>query len=167
MNIRTLALIVAALNFVASVAHAAHSTPVILRDVRVIDGNGGPPLEHADVLIKGSKITSVSAQPVSVPNATIITLTGKTVLPGLISNHSHLGVVRGATASGNNITRANILRQLRQYTDYGVTTVTSLGLNLKPSTTFSHKLTQAQLTRPTCSVRTRALASPTVPRPHP
>jgi imidazolonepropionase-like amidohydrolase len=55
-----------------------------------------------------------------------------TVLPGLISNHAHLGLVKGTTLSGNNVTRANILRQLRQYTAYGVTTVASLGLNLKP-----------------------------------
>jgi imidazolonepropionase-like amidohydrolase len=146
----------------------------MLRDVRLIDGNGGPPLEHADILITGSKITAINAQsdrqPGSQngndnaghpdarpdgqsgngnanqsagqpatrnaiklpPNTTIIKLTGKTVLPGLISNHSHVGFVKGTTASGNNITRANILRQLKQYTAYGVTTVTSLGLNLKP-----------------------------------
>src|SRR4030088_1916025 len=143
MNIRIPALSFAILSLVALTlaprwAKAAHSPPVLLRDVRVIDGNGGPPLEHADILITGSKITAINAEPVTPtaikppPNTTIIRLTGKTVLPGLISNHSHVGLVKGTTASGNNITRANILRQLKQYTAYGVTTVTSLGLNLKP-----------------------------------
>lgn len=144
MNIRILALTVAVLGLVSSAMAPAlaHSPPVLLRDVRVIDGNGGPPIEHADILITGSKITAVNAHPDAPstthpadklpPNTTILKLTGRTVLPGLISNHSHLGVVKGTTASGNNITRANILRQLRQYTAYGVTTVTSLGLNLKP-----------------------------------
>ncbi len=129
-------------------ARAARSAPVLLRDVRVIDGSGGAPLEHADVLIEGSKISSVQAraadassgqpaQPVkptpALPsNTVIIKLTGKTVLPGLISDHSHVGIVKGTSVSGNNITHANILRQLKQYTAYGVTTVTSLGLNLKP-----------------------------------
>jgi imidazolonepropionase-like amidohydrolase len=116
-------------------ARAARSPPVLLRDVRVIDGAGGPPLEHADVLISGAKIRAVEPTPAKGPVAkgtVIIKLTGKTVLPGLISNHSHVGLVKGTAASGNNITRANILRQLKQYTDYGVTTVTSLGLNLKP-----------------------------------
>jgi len=118
-------------------AKGAPSQPILLRDVRVIDGNGGPPLEHADILITGSKITAITPPPTgnaskSPPNTTIIKLTGKTVLPGLISNHSHVGFVKGTTASGNNITRANILRQLKQYTVYGVTTVTSLGLNLQP-----------------------------------
>jgi imidazolonepropionase-like amidohydrolase len=145
MNIRipALTLVVLGSSALAHAAHAAHSPPVILRDVRVIDGNGGPPLEHADILITGSKITAVSAQPEAqssagsgarkvAPNTTIVKLTGMTVLPGLISNHSHLGLVKGTTVSGNNVTRANILRQLKQYTAYGVTTVTSLGLNLKP-----------------------------------
>jgi imidazolonepropionase-like amidohydrolase len=35
-----------------------------------------------------------------------------------------------SSASGHNATRENILRQLKQYAAYGVTTVTSLGLNL-------------------------------------
>ena len=153
MHIRIPALSFAILGLVASTlapcwAKGSHSPPIILRDVRVIDGNGGPPLEHADILITGSKITAINAQADGAgqpdaqaatrnaikppPNTIIIKLSGKTVLPGLISNHSHLGLVKGTTVSGNNITRANILRQLRQYTAYGVTTVTSLGLNLKP-----------------------------------
>jgi imidazolonepropionase-like amidohydrolase len=136
MNIRSFMLAFAILS---SWAHAAHSPPVLLRDVRVIDGNGGPPLEHADILITGSKITAVNGPSDGAadakklpPNTAIIQLSGKTVLPGLISNHSHLGIIKGTSASGNNVTRANIIRQLRQYTAYGVTTVTSLGLNLKP-----------------------------------
>jgi len=136
MHIRIPTLIVAILLFAATAgAEAAHSRPTLLRDVRVIDGNGGQPLEHADILIKGARISAVEAQIDAKqlpPNTTIVKLSGKTVLPGLISNHSHLGFVKGITSSGNNVTRANILRQLRQYTAYGVTTVTSLGFNLKP-----------------------------------
>ena len=143
MDIRIPSLVFAIIALVASAgmpleAKAAHSQPILLHDVRVIDGNGGPPIEHADILITGSKITSVGTPPAGKPvsklppNTIVVKLTGKTVLPGLISDHSHVGFVKGATTSGNNITRANILRQLKQYTDYGVTTVTSLGLNLKP-----------------------------------
>jgi imidazolonepropionase-like amidohydrolase len=137
MHIRISALFVAMLLLAsAGIAQAAHSRSTLLRDVRVIDGNGGQPLEHADVLITGSRITAVESQPIDAkklpPNTTIVEAGGKTVLPGLISNHSHLGLTKGTSQSGSNVTRANILRQLRQYTAYGVTTVTSLGLNLKP-----------------------------------
>jgi imidazolonepropionase-like amidohydrolase len=136
MHIRIRALIVAILLVAAaSGARAAHPRSTLLRDVRVIDGNGGQPLEHADILIIGARITAVDSQIDAKqlpPNTTLVNLSGKTVLPGLISNHSHLGFVKGTTSSGTNVTRANILRQLRQYTAYGVTTVTSLGLNLRP-----------------------------------
>src|SRR3569833_2947951 len=137
MHTRFHALIVAALLYAtAAVAHAAHSPSTLLRDVRVIDGNGGQPLEHADVLITGSKIVAVETQPIDTKklphNTTIVKAAGKSVLPGLISDHSHLGLTQGTTASGKNVTKANILRQLSQYTANGVTTVTSLGLNLKP-----------------------------------
>jgi imidazolonepropionase-like amidohydrolase len=140
MNIRIPAVVVAVLGLMSGLvsreSQAVQAKPIMLRDVRVIDGNGGAPLEHADVLIMGSKITSVAAQgapsAAAPPNTIVIQLTGKTLLPGLISDHSHLGLIKGTSASGDNITRANILRQLKQYTAYGVTTVTSLGLNLKP-----------------------------------
>jgi imidazolonepropionase-like amidohydrolase len=141
MNIRIPAVLFAVLGSMAlglapRDSQAVQAPPILLRDVRVVDGNGGAPLEHADVLITGSKITSVAVQTAppaaAPPNTIVIDLTGKTVLPGLISDHSHVGLVKGTSASGNNVTRANILRQLRLYTAYGVTTVTSLGLNLKP-----------------------------------
>jgi imidazolonepropionase-like amidohydrolase len=105
----------------------------VLHDVRVIDGLGGAPIEHADLLITGERIASITAMSPSkaYPGATVIDLHGKTALPGLISNHSHLGMVNGTQAGGRNVTPDNILRQLRQYEAYGVTTVTSLGLNLQ------------------------------------
>jgi imidazolonepropionase-like amidohydrolase len=115
-------------------APLTHAESVVLQNVRVIDGNGGPPIEHADILIKGDRITAVNASGrVAVPaGATVVNLSGKTAVPGLISDHSHLGLVDGASATGQNVTRANILRQLRQYEAFGVTSVTSLGLNLQP-----------------------------------
>jgi imidazolonepropionase-like amidohydrolase len=103
----------------------------VLSNLRVIDGEGGTPLEHADILIQGDKIIAVGVHgEMHIPaSATVTSLAGRTALPGLISNHSHLGLVDGTEANGRNASRANILRQLRQYEAYGVTTVTSLGLN--------------------------------------
>jgi imidazolonepropionase-like amidohydrolase len=122
------ALLLAAATLVSSLVQAQS---VLLQDVRVIDGNGGPPQEHADILIKGTKIVAVNAHGTGrAPAGTkTINLAGKTVLPGLISDHSHLGMINGVSSSGNNAKRANIVRQLKQYAAYGVTTVTSLGLN--------------------------------------
>src|ERR1700677_545655 len=62
-------------------------------------------------------------------SADVVNLSGKTLLPGLTSDHSHLGMTNGTRSGGVNQTPENILRQLRQYEAYGITTVTSLGLN--------------------------------------
>jgi imidazolonepropionase-like amidohydrolase len=112
-------------------AAAARGAQTVLRDVRVIDGNGGPPLEHRDVVLSGTLITRVIPTTPAEPggDTTVIELHGDTVMPGLISDHSHLGLVDGVSAGGRNATRANILRQLRQYEAFGITSVMSLGLN--------------------------------------
>ena len=104
---------------------------IVMKDVLVIDGRGGPPLEHAAIVIKGDRIVSVGAAgKVSWPkSARVIDYRGKTVLPGLISDHSHVGQVDGVGTAPQNYNQPNILRQLRQYEVYGVTTVTALGLN--------------------------------------
>jgi imidazolonepropionase-like amidohydrolase len=111
---------------------AAASNTVILHDVRLIDGNGGTARPHVDVVVTGERIASIakaSSAPVSTPGVTLVNLEGKTLLPGLVSDHSHLGLTDGTGAGGQYATQGNILRQLRQYQAYGVTTVMSLGLN--------------------------------------
>jgi imidazolonepropionase-like amidohydrolase len=104
---------------------------IVLKDVRVIDGSGAPPMEHAAIVIEGGRIVSVG--PVGKmkwpKSARVIDYAAKTVLPGLISDHSHVGQIDGTTAGSQNYNRANILRQLHQYEAYGVTTITALGLN--------------------------------------
>jgi imidazolonepropionase-like amidohydrolase len=50
-------------------------------------------------------------------------------MPALISDHSHLGVVKDGKISSENYTAENIEAALRQYEGYGVTTVLSLGVN--------------------------------------
>jgi imidazolonepropionase-like amidohydrolase len=124
-------LAVVALLSLAATAHLAAAETVALEHVRLIDGDGGPPQEDATVLIEDQRIAAIGTQqslllPVSVR---VIDLTGKTVLPGLISDHSHLGITNGAAAQAGNYNRDNIVRELTQWQRYGVTTVMSLGLN--------------------------------------
>src|SRR5262245_14393787 len=51
------------------------------------------------------------------------------IIPGLISDHSHVGIFVGLKAAPENYNRDAILRQLKQLEAYGVTTVMALGLN--------------------------------------
>ena len=50
-------------------------------------------------------------------------------MPSLITDHSHLGVVKGESISAANYTPENIQAALEQYEGYGVTAVLSLGMN--------------------------------------
>jgi len=58
---------------------------------RLIDGNGGTPLEDSCVVVKGNRIVAVGRRgQTDIPdNATVIDASGKSVLPGLFDTHFH------------------------------------------------------------------------------
>jgi imidazolonepropionase-like amidohydrolase len=102
-----------------------------LRGARVIDGRGGAPIDDAVIVMRDGRIAAIgpSAATAVPPDAQVVDCTGKTVMPGLISNHSHIGIFVGLKAAPENYNRDAILRQLKQLEAYGVTTVMALGLN--------------------------------------
>src|SRR5664279_5540932 len=72
----------------------AHS-PTVLRNATLIDGTGAPPREHVDIVLRAGLVESIAAtSQAAPPGATAIDCTGKTIIPGLISAHSHLGVLQ-------------------------------------------------------------------------
>ena len=63
----------------------------------LIDGNGGPPLADAALLVDGDRIQMVGRRadverqaPVADPALARIDATGKTIMPGLIDSHCHV-----------------------------------------------------------------------------
>jgi imidazolonepropionase-like amidohydrolase len=118
-----------ALSIGASTVADAQTTA--LRGSRVIDGTGGAPIDDATVVIRDGRIIAIgpsAATPVP-SDAQVVDYTGKTIIPGLISAHSHVGIFVGLKAAPENYSRDLILRQLKQLEAYGVTTVMALGLN--------------------------------------
>ncbi|TXC68069.1 amidohydrolase family protein [Sphingomonas ginsenosidivorax] len=104
--------------------------PVALTGVRLIDGIGAKPIEDATVVIDKGRIVSAGPAPKRLPYGTTVRdYRGRIVMPGLISDHSHVGQVRGVTSGTPNYTRENIVAALRAYEAKGVTTVMALGLN--------------------------------------
>lgn len=113
----------------AAAAAQGAGTRTLFEGGRVIVGDGRPPIENAAFLVENDSIVRVGRKgDVEAPAGTRrIDLTGKTVIPGLVSAHGHVGYLRGLTFSAGNYTQANILDHLGRYLYYGVVAVMSTG----------------------------------------
>ena len=120
--------IVTILALVLGSALAADAQTTAFVGGRIIDGTGKV-IDNGTVVISGGKITAVGPASTAVPaGATRVDVKGKTLLPGLINAHGHVGNTVGlGTDKQNGYSRENLMRQLRTYAQYGVTTVFSLG----------------------------------------
>lgn len=96
---------------------------LVLTGGRIIDGNGGPPLEDAAIVIRDSKIASIGPDFVVPANARIVDLGGKTLLPGLIDAHIHIGGSGGGSADPREFTPAAVENSLLSYLKFGVTSI--------------------------------------------
>jgi imidazolonepropionase-like amidohydrolase len=127
MKIALLALTCAA----AGAAMAQADQTVVLQGARLIDGTGKAPRDNVTVVVQGERITAIGpAGKVKVPKgARVVDAQGRTIMPGLINAHGHVGLVAGGKNSADAYTRENVLAALAQYEQYGVTSIMALGLN--------------------------------------
>lgn len=93
----------------------------------IIDGTGAAAIPNATLVSRDGRITAVGpSSTIDIPaDAQRIDLAGKTLIPGLINAHGHVGDVSGLESGHYN--RGNLIRQLDLYARYGITTVNSLG----------------------------------------
>lgn len=110
-------------------APAAEGDVTVLTGARLIDGNGGEPIENAYIVIRGDRIESVGdATGFEAPEgAEVIDVTGKTIMPGLIALHIHLALTESLADNAANFNDTNIANKLAQYAKFGVTHVVSMG----------------------------------------
>lgn len=106
-------------------AQAGSAEVIALTGARLFDGTGTPAVADATLLIRDGRVQAVgAAATVTVPaGATRVDLRGKTIIPGFVNAHGHVQVDRDSTLP----VRDDLLRRLRMYAYYGVTTVVSLG----------------------------------------
>jgi imidazolonepropionase-like amidohydrolase len=62
-----------------------------------------PPLEHGVVVVEDNKIKAVGAegQATIPPDATVVDVSGKVIIPGIVDTHSHIGIAGRPMVSAN------------------------------------------------------------------
>jgi imidazolonepropionase-like amidohydrolase len=108
----------------AAGAYGQAPATVALVGARVIDGTGAGPMTNATILVSNGRIERVGpAASLEIPaGAARIDVTGKTIIPGLVNAHGHLGGGDSALPMYD-----RIIQQLKLYPKFGVTTVYALG----------------------------------------
>ena len=105
-----LSILAAALFFTAT----ATAQVTVLTHATVIDGAGAAPQKDVTIVMENGRIRDMgpSSKIPTPAGATVLDVTGKFIVPGIINAHGHVG--------------AKTEPQLRQYALYGVTTVNSM-----------------------------------------
>ena len=102
----------------------------------LVDGNGGPPVAHAVVLVSGGKITTIGVgSGVTVPRgAKLIDATGQYLVPGFIDTNVHLSLYAGLESMARYESRFTeiAIEGAQLQLKYGVTSVRDSYGMLKP-----------------------------------
>lgn len=106
---------------------------VLLTGGRLIDGTGREPLDDAALLIDEGRVREVghAREVVAPPDATVIDVAGKTILPGLIDCHDHMAATGfdklGRLAAPASLTMMKVAQTLRLTLETGFTTIRDAG----------------------------------------
>lgn len=104
---------------------------IALVGATLIDGNGGTPIRDSVVVTEGNRIAAVAAaSEIEIPaDAQVLRLPGKTLLPGLIDAHLHIGASGGGAVDPEEFTPATVAANLRTCLAFGVTSIMDMGAN--------------------------------------
>jgi imidazolonepropionase-like amidohydrolase len=96
---------------------------------RIIDGTNTPLEPDAVLMVAGGRVTGVldRSRWKAEPGIEVVDVAGRTIVPGLVNAHGHVGDTRGLESGPSFYTDENVRHQLDLYARYGVTTVMSLG----------------------------------------
>ncbi|HJN45538.1 MAG: amidohydrolase family protein [Vicinamibacterales bacterium] len=99
---------------------------------RIIVGDGRV-VEDGAFIVRDDLIVEVgsSGEIGTPPDAQLVDLTGRTVMPALVNTHAHLGWERYTSWGSENFTRENLIDHLRRHAYYGVGTIISTGSDIE------------------------------------
>lgn len=105
------------------------SALLVIDNARIFDGERD--LGAVALVIRDGRIERIEAAGAdSLPgDAERIDYSGRHIIPGLVNAHAHVGNTEGTEHGDRFYTRDIVIRDLRQFQAYGVTTLVSLGMN--------------------------------------
>ncbi|MGH9203975.1 MAG: amidohydrolase family protein, partial [Vicinamibacterales bacterium] len=115
-------------------AQAPSAAVTLYEGATLIDGETGRARANAAFIVAGGRIGRVGAKgEITLPRgATRVDLSGKTVIPTLVSAHIHIGLLDGNDFGPQVYTRDKIVEHLQRYAYYGVGAVLSAGTDVGP-----------------------------------
>ena len=125
----------------------AAQRPLVIENVTLVDGSGGPPTLNATVIVLGGRIALIGeggAHQIS-GDPRVVDGQGKTLVPGIINLHGHVGLTKGLVQAQENYSQENVIDNLQTYASYGVTTTTSLGTDMEAVLGVSRDVSRGNL----------------------
>jgi imidazolonepropionase-like amidohydrolase len=108
---------------------AGAGAATLFEGARLITGDGTAPVENASFIVERGRFGRVGrrGELQAPPGASRVDLSGKTVMPGLIDAHSHIGYMKHLSSGAENYTRENILDHMRRFAYFGVVASQAMG----------------------------------------
>jgi imidazolonepropionase-like amidohydrolase len=118
-------------SFLIAFAQGPDSEATVYEGARLITGDGSAPIENSAFLVQNGMFTQVGRKGSLKLTAgvTHVDLTGKTVMPGKVDLHGHIGFQHDwdGTMAKEYYTRENLIDHLQRLAYYGFTGVVSIG----------------------------------------
>jgi imidazolonepropionase-like amidohydrolase len=113
----------------AALFSQARNGAVVYEGARLLIGDASAPIENGAFVVQNGRFTAVGRRgAVNIPaGASRVDLTGKTVMPGMINVHVHIGYDAYTSWSAEDYTPANIVDHLQREAFYGVVATQTVG----------------------------------------
>lgn len=108
--------------------------PVLFEGARLIVGDASSPVESSAFIVADGTIGRVGRKgEIDLPSGAVrVDLTGKTVIPALVSAHVHVGLLEDGSFGPEHYRREVLVDHLQRYAYYGLAAVLSAGTDVGP-----------------------------------
>ena len=116
-----------------STAKQEAPSATVFEVARLIAGDGSAPVENSAFVMENAKITAVGHKGdiMGPAGAAHVDLTGKTVMPALVDDHTHLGwaIIKTGRIDKDSYSKENLIDHLHRLAYYGVAATQSMGID--------------------------------------